>query len=231
MPGTASFKRLYRSVGAALHALELSTYMDATPTIDDARRVIGVIRDRVVAGDVFVQKLICQSEKNPHRPRFMDYSGELSDGDEIPDHYGPLGEVVIKKYSGASTFDTAIEADELQQILDWRENVNNVFGAIAHDAANSPLSGFFKQAGHRIRFTGYRLKIEIANIVVPGEADNPPTLYSPDAYEDVIFAHATSESLIEGDDMAELGYRRAYVSMCAPLILQGAVELPPFKQK
>jgi hypothetical protein len=229
-PGTASYKRLYRRVLAALNALDLSTYMASTPTINDRRRVAGIARDSIVAADVFVQKLCCARKDNPNRARFVDYSSALSDDDEIPDHYGALGAVVIQKVT-AGAFESAQEAETVEQINQWRENVGNVYGSIAHDAANSPLAGWFKIVGTRIRFTGYRAKVEIANIVVPGEADDPPTLYSPDAFEDVLFAHATSENYIEGDDMNELEKRRAYVQQMTPLILAGAMEVPPLQQK
>src|SRR6185295_16876406 len=143
-PGTVSYKRLYRRVALALGALQASTYGDATPTLNDRRRPVeSTIRDLIVVKDAAVRAAICASETNPHRVRYLAYSDELSDGDQIPDHYGPIGDVVIKKYSAASAFEEALEADSLEQILQWRENVNNVFGSIAHNAADSPLSGYF----------------------------------------------------------------------------------------
>jgi hypothetical protein len=229
-PGTASYKRLYRRVAAALNALDRTTYTSATPTINDRRRVEGMIRDAIVAKDAAVRAAICMTEKSPHRVRYMSYTTELSDGDQIPDHYGPIGEVVIKKYSGGS-FEPAVEADTVDQINDWRENAGGVYGAIAHDAAGSPLAGYFKLVGTRIRITGYRVKLEIATFDISGEAVNPPVLGSPDAFEDVIFAGSVGDSPMEGDDFSQTGYLRDYYAQTMPMILAGTYEVPPLQQK
>jgi len=229
-PGTANYKRLYRRVGAALNALQSSTYTAATPTINDRRRVEGMIRDAIVAKDAAVRAAICLTEKSPHRVRYLDYSAELQSGDEIPDHYGPIGEVVIQKIS-AGAFEPAVEAETVEQINEWRENVGSVFGLVAHDAANSPLSGWFKQVGTRLRFTGYRAKIEIASFDVSAEGVDPPVLGSPDAFEDVIFAGAVGDLPVEGDDFQQTGYLRDYYAQTMPLILAGAYEVPPLQQK
>ncbi len=230
--GTANYKRLYRRVAAALDAIDRTTYTAPTPTVDDRRRDGGMIRDAIVVKDAAVAIAICISEKSPHRVRFMDYSAELSNGDEVPDHYGPIGEVVIKKHSAASTFDPAIEADTVDQINDWRENAGNVFGAIAHDADGSPLSGYFKiDKGGRIRLTGYRAKIQLASFDVSGPDADPPTLLSPDGFEDVIFAGAVGDSFIEGDDATHTENERSYYRQALPMILAGAYEVPPLQQK
>lgn len=244
-PGTVNYKRLYRRVALALNALQASTYAELAPTLNDRRRPLeSMIRDLIVAKDAAVRAAICASETSPHRVRYLDYSAELSDGDQIPDHYGPIGEVVIKKHPAASAFEAAIEVDDLKQILDWRENVNNVFGSIAHDAEDSPLSGYFttvpkaialpqatRRHGVRVRFTGYRLKMEIATFDISGPDAVPPTLGAPDGFEDVIFAGAVGDAPIEGDDYEQTGYYRDYFTQSIPLILGGAASVPPLQQK
>jgi hypothetical protein len=232
-PGTASYKRIYRRVAAAHNAIDRTTYTGATPTIDDRRKVEGMFRDSIVAFDAAVQRAICLSEKSPHRIRYLAYSSALAyttDGaPAIPDHYGPIGQVIIQPYSGAD-YVAGIEADSVEQINQWRENVGSIFGSLAHNASGSAITPHFIIEGVRLNYTGYQAKVEIANIVVAGEADSPPALGSPDAFEDVIFAGAASEAYMEGDDMAELEKRRAYVEAAMPLILAGETSAPPLQK-
>src|SRR2546423_856465 len=100
--GTASYKRLYRRVAAALDAIDRTTYTASSPTVDDRRRDGGMIRDSIATKDAAVAAAICASERSPHRVRFLALSSALSDGDQIPDHYGSIGEVQIQKTSSSS---------------------------------------------------------------------------------------------------------------------------------
>lgn len=234
-PGTVSYNRLYRRVGLALDAIQASTYPAGTPTLNDRRRPDeSIIRDSIVNKDAAVAQAICMSEKSAHRVRFMSYSGvliyDVNGAPVIPDHYGPIGQVVIQGYNSGPWL-PGVESDTVLQINEWRENVNNVYGAIGHDQQNSPNSGYFKQEGVRLNFTGYAAKVEIPSFDISPPGTNPPTLLSPDAFEDVIMAGAVGDSLMEGDESEIAKHYREYYTQTLPMILQGAVEVAPFVQK
>lgn len=230
-PGTASYKRLYRRVAKAYNAITSGTYGNATPTLRSRVREAAHFRDAIVAKDAMVRVAICMSEQSPHRGRYMDYSGELNHGDKIPDRYGPIGEVLIKVASSGD-FESAIEADSLEQINQWRKNAGNAFGALAHTAAGSPLGGyFFIDRKGRIRFTGTKAKVEICAIDISGEAVDPPVLGAPDGFEDVIFAGSVGDLPILGDDYSQAHHHREYFAQMMSLIQAGAFEVPPFQQK
>jgi hypothetical protein len=234
-PGTVNYRRLYRRVALALNALQSSTYGATTPTLNDRRRPLeAIIRDAIVNKDAAVRGAICMSEKSPHRVRYMSYSGELeynADGaPSIPDHYGPIGQVMIKKHA-AGSWEPGVEVDTVEEINLWRANVGSVFGLLAHDAANSPLSGFFKEEGTRLNFTGSKAKVEVASFDISSDSADPPVLGSPDAFEDVIYAGAAGDSVMEGDDYERAGYLRNYYEQSMPMIVAGAFEVPPLRQK
>jgi hypothetical protein len=231
-PGTASYKRLYRRVAAALDALDRTTYTAATPTINDRRRVEGMIRDAINAKDAAVRAAICMSENSPHRVRYMDWSADLDHGDELPDHYGPVGAVRIKLYPAASGYEAGVEADSVEQINLWRENLGNMFGTLAHNAAGSTTGGHFLIVDNsRIYLTGHKAQVEIASFDVSAENVDPPVLGSPDAFEDVIYAGSVGDLPMEGDDLEQAGYYRDYYIKTLPMILAGASEVPPLQQK
>jgi len=232
-PGTASYKRLYRRVAAALGALQASTYSAATPTLNDRRRPVeGFIRDAIVNKDAAVRLAICTSEKSPHRVRYLDWSADLDHGDELPEHYGPPGAVRIKLYSGAAGYEAGIEADSVEQINLWRENPGSMFGSVAHNANGSLTGGHFKiESGSRLYLTGYKGQVELASFDISAEGTDPPVLGAPDAFEDVIFAGAVGDSPMEGDDFQQTGYLRDYYAQTLPMILAGAYEVPPLQQK
>lgn len=234
--GTANYKRLYRRVALALNALQASTYANATPTLNDRRRPVeAIIRDAIVQKDAAVGAAICMSEKSGHRPRYLAYSSELNYGSDgpptIPDHYGPIGQVIIRKATIDGTYIAGVEAESIEQINQWRENFENIFGSTSHQTTNSVIAGFFKEAGKRLNFTGYGAKVEIATFAMSDEATNPPVLVSPDAFEDVVYAGAVGDCAMEGDTSEEIQTCRSYYDRTLPLIVAGAFEVPPLQQK
>jgi hypothetical protein len=231
--GSVNYGRMYARVLAGLNALKRGTYTDgASAQIDerDRRRDPGAVCDLIVAKDAALATIICQSTKNPHRARFVDWAAlSYADGlpPELPECYGPLGPVYIQRSAGGDWVEGE-EAELAEQIRQWRENPGGVFGALAHDQAGSPLGGFFKVMGRSIPFTGYALKVEIATFDVDHSGD-PPVLLSPEGFEDVLYAGVMGDSPIEGDySKAEF---RDYWLRVIPMIEAGTVEVPPLEQK
>lgn len=207
----ASFEVVYSRVVDALNAAESGTraeWSDGAGDLDDRRREHTLIRDSIVAADLRKRKEICEDPNNPHRPAFLAYSEDLEHDDELPEMYGPPGAVIIQTHSGGSYVAgvNLVErgytvAQGVEMIRRWRENAGSVFGSVAHDAADSPLSGFFVFFGGRIHFTGYRAQVEHATFEFDREAD-PPELGSPEACENDLVSDAVAYLTKEGDDQS-----------------------------
>lgn len=232
----ADYGRMYARVLAGLNAVVRDTYGDGADAevSDRARiRIPGFIRDLIVAKDAALVAACCARADGPYRPHYTAFSEELEydvDGlpPELPERYGPLGMVMVQPSDGAD-WEEAEEADSVEQIRQWRKNPGGVFGALAHDDEDSPLAGFFKQAGARIPFTGHKLKVEVATFDVDHEGD-PPVLGSPEGFEDVLYAGCMGDAPLPGDDL-DAGYFRDYWKLVLPMIAAGAESVPPLTQK
>lgn len=213
----ADFNIIYSRVVDAINAAESGTraeYADGAGDLDDRAREITLIRDAILACDARKRKDICEDERNSHRPGYLEFSDELEHGAELPDRYGPVGAVVIKPYDGGE-YGPGIDllalghspAQAREMIRQWRANAGGVFGALAHNAAGSPLAGCYVITGSRVEFTGHRLKAEVANAYAV-DRDAAPSCVSPSACENDIVADSVAWLMKQGEDTSEGSYFR-----------------------
>lgn len=98
--------------------------------------------------------------RHPLRGNLLAWSADLISGDIIPAHLGEIEAIQIKPYSGALGYEPA-ESTSRENIRLWRENYNQTFDSIAHDALGSELAGFYNLTGQTLTFTGYRAQAKI----------------------------------------------------------------------
>lgn len=104
---------------------------------------------------------------HPKRASFLAWSADLSNGDLIPEHIGQIEAIQIKAVSGG-TFAPA-ESTTRENIKLWRENYQNVYDAIAHNATGSSLAGFYNLTNQTLTFTGFAAQAKIC-VFVPNYA-------------------------------------------------------------
>lgn len=127
-------------------------------TVSDDRFIQEEIRRAVIETEAELVRGICESY-HPLRSSFLDWSTDMTNGETMTDHIGPVEAVRIKPYSGATTYELA-EATSRSNIRDWRTNTANVFDAINHDTTGSSLAGYFNITNETLTFTGYRAQVK-----------------------------------------------------------------------
>lgn len=133
-------------------------------TVSDDRVILEEIQRALIETESELVKEGCEAMHPLIRIPLLAWSADLTSGDNVPAHLGPIEDVQIKLFSAASGY-VAAEKTSRSNITKWRENYNNVFDAIAHDATGSSLGGFFDITNHVIEFTGYRAQVKTAVFV------------------------------------------------------------------
>lgn len=149
---------------AALNAAPASTWVLSISSDDDRRRNTIELLRAIIAADARVCRAHAATLGDGYRSLFLSQTIDIDHGGDIPDHIGPVEQVRIKYISADSDY-KAGKFDEHLSLADierWRANVGSLYGA-NHNAANSVLSGFYRQEGNQVFFTGYRLVAKIAN--------------------------------------------------------------------
>src|SRR4028119_503361 len=100
------------------------------------------------------------------RSNFMSLSTDIAHGAKIPEHVGDIGQVLIKRWTSDSEYKPGIPTTE-DAIARYRANTGvepfNVYGALPHDAPNSPLSGYYALKEENVLlYTGTSAKVWLA---------------------------------------------------------------------
>jgi hypothetical protein len=181
----------------ALNAGQASTWTTTLASVPawqaDDRRSDTEIDKAVLAADARVCVARASTLGDGYRSLFLNDSGSIVHGAKIPDHLGPIEQVVIQHVSGgtfkAGKFDEHLE---LADIENWRENVGGIYG-INHDASGSSISGFYIEHGSQLFYTGSDAKCLIANVT------RTSACQAPEVDEDIVFGIALGNLLKEGD--------------------------------
>lgn len=97
---------------------------------------------------------------HPARTDFLAWSLDLAHGDNLPIHLGQVEAVQIEKYTGEGAYHPGLQTTR-HNIIQWRENYNSIFDAIAHNANGSTLSGYFHIRNQTILFTGAQAQVKV----------------------------------------------------------------------
>jgi hypothetical protein len=138
-----------------------------------------IITEAVREAALMIGQAIVSNPSHVHRNLYISATPTaLTHGAELPDMAGESDLIEIQPYNGASYFTGTPRS--AQQIDDYRTNYNSAYGAIAHTAQGSPLSGFYNVTNGRIKFTG-----NAAQIYIPVISRTTVTGLIPDEYEGV----------------------------------------------
>ena len=179
----------------AISALNAGTASTYGTTIADDRRASGEITAAILAADARV----CRARgSNPQdellRPLLMTLSESIPHGGLIPEHLGPVDEILIKYGAGDSDY-KAGKTDAsltLADIENWRSLGPTLYGA-AHNASSSAVSGYYLKRGNQLFYTGQDAKAYIATFTRSGACQ------APDIDEDTVLGLALEDLIKEGD--------------------------------
>lgn len=172
-------------------------------SISDDRMTAGFIDECIFQADEDVITAIAETPGHWARSDYLDWCTAITNSDdpiEIPSHLGQLGRVVVRPYSGTAIFLPSTKAT-LEEILRYKENDSNSYGAIAHNASGSSISRFVHISEEDLLyFTGYQAKIRM--IVYARTA----ALQSPAAYTSAVSQSAATKALKEGGHVERAKY-------------------------
>ena len=136
-----------------------------------------IITQAVREAALMIGQAICANPGHVHRNLYISGTPTaLTHGSELPDMAGESDLIEIQPYTGASYITGTPRT--AQQIDDYRANINSSYGAIAHNASGSPLTGFYNVNNGRVKFTG-----NAAQIYIPVISRSTITSLIPDEYE------------------------------------------------
>jgi hypothetical protein len=162
----------------------VTTILDAciertfTTTVDKRKNWnASIVTEAVREAALMIAQAICANPGHVHRNLFISGTPTaLTHGAELPDMAGESDLIEIQPYSGASYITGTPKT--AQQIDDFRTNRDSVYGAIAHTAQGSPVSGYYNVTNGRVKFTG-----NAAQIYIPVISRSTATGLIPDEYE------------------------------------------------
>jgi hypothetical protein len=184
---------------AAVNAAPAATWATTISSSDDNRRNTTELTNIILAADARICQARAKRVGDGYRSLFLSLSGSITHGattpgDSIPDHLGPIEQVLIKYVSSdiiyhAGKFDASLTLADIER---WRANTGSRYGA-NHTAANSVLSGFYIRRGSQLFYTGADAKCLIATFTRSGACQAPET------DEDMLLGLALGDALKEGD--------------------------------
>lgn len=117
---------------------------------------------------------------HPARQGFI-VNTSVTHGSALPLHYGAIGVPVITPYSGAS-FTLQGVRKSVDDISAYRINESNIYGTVAHNAANgtkaSQLAGYYAHVNGIFYFTGYSCVVPLA-ILTRASITSVPDVFEP----------------------------------------------------
>jgi hypothetical protein len=185
---------------AALNAATAGAWSTTITSSDDDRRSTTEIQKAILAADARV----CEARgSNPQdellRPLLMSPSSSIAHAGVMPEHLGPVDQVLIQYATGDTNYRAgkSDEAVTLADIENWRANGAALYGA-AHDAGGT-VSGFFVKRGNQLFYTGADAKAQIATFTRSGACQ------APEVDEDTVLGLAVESLIKEGDAGSAVG--------------------------
>lgn len=182
------------------------------------------VRDTILSIDAMVCLAILETLGHPYRSQFTSFSAVLNHMDEIPAHVGVTGMPRFKIVLGDLVWVDGVEVRSIDQIKLWRENYNNIFQSMAHDAVGSKIGGRYAIKGQQVFFTGAQMSVEIPTFT----QDRATFLcQSPENYESTVVAGTVASLLKDGADPQMHGYYNQRFQSDMAAIRGQALALPP----
>ena len=183
-----------KRVTEILNACAPGTFSEAVD-INYFDRNSNAILQAVTEAAMLVAKAIVMNPNHVHRGLFVSSTPTaLTHNQEMPDMSAEPDVIQIKPTSTGS-FQTGVSRD-VQQIEAFRANPGNLYSAIAHDAADSPLGGYYAIHNGRFYFTGHA-----AQGFFPVIAASTVNNLIPDEYESTWVCLAVGLTVKEGDNL------------------------------
>lgn len=195
-----------------------------------SRRNPQEIKEAVVESDLEARLAICETPGNGFRNGFITVSAALTplagnaQSAKLPERIGPVSRVEIRVNSAATTW-IAGEQCPLNEIQEVLANPD-VFQGVAHDAANSPLAGYYyiDEMSDIITWTGNAVRVYYANL---GTVDRTtPALLTPDAYTPFLVARSIARLHKHGDIAEFMEWYSRQADQLLMLIRRGEIVLP-----
>jgi hypothetical protein len=168
-------------------AAGVPTYSTA---LGDSSYATEEISRAVASAGTLIMQAICETEGHAHRGLFTTESA-VTNGSQLPTHYGPIGIPRITPYQGAAYTISGIRKS-IDRINSFRANVDNRYSLVDHDrlssGSHSKLAGFYAVDNNTFYHTGYSAVADIANFV---EAD---VTKLPDSYHPLGIALSIANS-------------------------------------
>ena len=191
----ASELTVRKRVTEILNACSPGTYSEAVD-FDYNDRNSQAIQQAIKEGALQIARAIVVNPDHAHRGLYVSATPtSVTHAAELPDMAAELDLVEIEPYSGG-TWQTGV-LRTIQQIESYRLNVNNLYSSLAHNAQNSPLSGYYAVSNSKIYFTG-----NACRIYYPVIDDATVINLIPDEYEGTWVALAIARTIKEGDNLA-----------------------------
>lgn len=185
---------IFVATARAISALNAGTASAFDGTVADERRATGEIEAAILAADARVCRARASRYGDGYRSLFLALSASIPHGSVIPDHLGPIEQVVIKHASADSAY-KAGKTDPfltLADIENWRAQGAALYGA-AHDASGSAVAGYYREVGGQLFYTGSDAKAYLANFT------RTSSCQAPEVDEDMVVGLALESLLKEGD--------------------------------
>lgn len=179
---------------AAVNAAPAATWTTTITAANDNRRNDTELDNIILAADARICQAHAKKRGDGYRSLFLSLSASVTHGSELPDSLGTPEQILIK-YVAADTeykpgqFDSSLSLADINR---WRTNAGTRYG-VAHDAASSVLSGFFRLESRQLFYTGADAKAQIATFTRTGACQTPET------EEDMLLGLSLGDALKEGD--------------------------------
>jgi len=179
---------------AAVNAAPAATWATTVSSSNDNRRNDTELTNIILAADARICQARAKRRGDGYRSLFLSLSASITNGSELPDSLGTPEWILIKHATGDSDYRPGIY-DPFLDVADinrWRANIGSRYG-VAHDAASSVTTGFFKLISRQLFYTGADAKAQIATFT------RTAACQAPDTDEDMLLGLALGAAVKEGD--------------------------------
>ena len=183
-----------KRVTEILNACAAGTFSEAVD-INYYDRNSQAIRQAVKEAALMIARAIIVNPEHAHRGLFVSNTPTaVTHSSELPDMAGEMDLVEVQGYDGGP-WQTGVLRN-IQQIESYRANPSNLYSTLAHNAQNSPLSGYYAVSNNKIYFTGHACRVYF-----PSLDDATVIDLIPDEYEGTWVALAIARTVKEGDNL------------------------------
>jgi len=179
---TAITKQVIDLIGANSYSGGVKQY---SSTSGDEDFLDGAISRAITEAKLIAGEKVCESSSHL-KSAFIQKDQAIAHNAKIPAHFGELLNVVITPYSGASPMEGQKRSS--QQIASYRTNLDNVYGAFAHNEAQTTgftsdipatQSGFYNDDNGIMEFSGHSATISYLDFQSTPLTDYPTVLEVP----------------------------------------------------